>query len=396
MAHKIGDIFDGDRARRKQQQAQNAAMSAEQARADMGNRRDLATNLLNRGKGTIFDVTDSGKVGEFLDSMEGEYLDPFPDYLREAGDRLIEGIEGTASALPDFIGDARSRMEEFFPEYKKLEDANASAIDRLSSIYDGRLESDLTGFANELQDINTENAALRHNLGQEYADSLADSINTRVDLANKEFDVRGVGARATAAAERAAATRMAQGAQRNVNSMRGAGTGTNMLTAMLGADLGQRQAGALADSMIENESGRFNKLGEINPALADVYRNEARLSLGDPRLGARAENIGIQQGLLESIMGQQLSNTNMIPGLGMQGAGLSALMGEAGLSGDGPLARNVSSYTSTGTLPQGQTVFNPTPYTPAPSMNMFDHLARAPEYARGVKSVAGSLGKLFS
>jgi len=88
-------------------------------------------------------------------------------------------------------------------------------------------------------------------------------------------------------------------------------------------------------------------------------------------MSAEAQNLGLDQGIVDadqgiytSLMAQQLANTGMIPGLGMQEAMLPALMGEAALSGQGPLARSVSPYTSTGTLPQGQTIFQNTPYTP--------------------------------
>jgi len=103
---------------------------------------------------------------------------------------------------------------------------------------------------------------------------------------------------------------------------------------------------------------------------------------------------------MASLMAQQLSNTGMIPGLGMQEAMLPALMGEAALSAQGPLARSVSPYTSTGTLPQGQTVFQSSQYTPAVSgttgsKNWIDYLADAPKYIQKGKDILGGINDIF-
>ena len=52
---------------------------------------------------------------------------------------------------------------------------------------------------------------------------------------------------------------------------------------------------------------RFAALAEINPGMADVYRNEAKLGnantalgFGDGRIGAAAQNLGIDQGMIDS------------------------------------------------------------------------------------------------
>ena len=148
--------------------------------------------------------------------------------------------------------------------------------------------------------------------------------------------------------------------------------------------------------------------------MADVYRDEAlmgrantALGFGDPRLQSRAENLGLDQSIVDSdqsffssMMAQQLANTGMIPGLGMQEAMLPALMGEAALSPQGPLARSVSPYTSTGTLPQGQTVFQSTPYSPAPTAegrrDWLDILADIPSYIQKGQDAYGKIKGIFS
>jgi hypothetical protein len=167
----------------------------------------------------------------------------------------------------------------------------------------------------------------------------------------------------------------------------------------------------LADAKLASQ--RFETLREINPAMADVYRDEAMLGrantalgFGDPRLQSRAENLGLDQSMVDSdqaffssMLSQQLANTGMIPGLGMQEAMLPALMGEAALSGQGPLARSVSPYTSTGTLPQGQTVFQNTPYTPPAEggrRDWLDILSDIPSYINKGQEAYGKIKGIFS
>lgn len=437
--------------------AYNAQVSALEAKENEANRMALASTLLSRGKGKFFDITRPESVEKFLIEQEGEYLDPFPDYLRESGDRLLGDLETTGENINNYIGSADDRMRDFQPTLEGLQATNQNAIDRLQSIYDGRMESEMNDFRDrgvditrQLQDLNTKSGEMERGLQRGvldqqsiYADSLGRSVDMETALANRQFDemdaipdyMRGTADRLLNAERLKAriaganAENTANTGQRGLRSAmvgQGTGTGSNMANAMIRAQLGQDRSDLLADALINNierrgdadiagakiGADRFSRLGEINPALADVYRDEAMLNrantelgFGDTRMTAEAQNLGLDQGIVDTdqslystLMSQQLANTGMIPGLGMQEAMLPALMGEAALSAQGPLARSVSPYTATGTLPQGQTVFQNTPYSPPTSggKNWIDHLADAPGYINKGKQVLGGLRGIFS
>ena len=93
-------------------------------------------------------------------------------------------------------------------------------------------------------------------------------------------------------------------------------------------------------------------------------------------------------------MGQQLANTGLIPGLGMQEAMLPSLTAEAGLAPQGVLARNVSPFTSTGTLPAGNANFNSTPYTPAPMPEETDWLEKISKIPDAIDKGKDAYGKI--
>ena len=513
----LGALVTGKTAK-KQQEAQLQALrdqqSALEEKEGEANRMALASTLLSRGKGKFFDITRPESVEQFLMDQEGKYLDPFPDYLRKSGDYLLGGLENTGENIENYTGTSDDMMRAFQPTMGRLTTANNSAIDRLASIYDGRMENEIRGFQDrtnditrQLQGLNTESAEMERGLqrgvldeAERYAQSLGDSVRMEESLANQRFDEldripeimrqqnqelegrfadtyssesdaasRILGAQTEAAdaiqrAERAKALAAGANAENMANSQQrgmrsamvgqGRGTQANMGDAMIRAQLGQQRGDMLADALIrdaerrgqagvdyagrmgdaginqstkledilDTDAGladakigaeRYEALGEINPALADVYQNEAMLNrantelgFGDTRLSARAQNLGLDQGMVDAdqsiynmIMNQQLSNTGMIPGLGMQSAMLPALYGEAALAGQGPMARAISPYTSTGTLPQGQTIFQNNPYTPAPEgpkKNWIDYLAQAPEYISKGKQVLGGIRDIFS
>jgi hypothetical protein len=516
--------------------AYNAQVSALEAKENEANRMALANTLLSRGKGKFFDVTRPEEVEKFLIEQEGKYLDPFPDYLRESGDRLLGDLENTAENINNYIGTADERMANFQPTLDRLGGINQNAIDSLASIYDGRMEAEMGGYKDraqditrQLQDLNTEAGDVTAGLQQgvldraeSYANALGRSVDMEAQLANEQYDqlqripdiIRdqnrelegrfgdtmqseldaasgSLGAeygaaqkmfgaenraadmiqraeRAKALAAGANAENMANAQQRGINSAmvgQGGGTAQNMGNAMIRAQLGQDRSDMLADALIKDAerrgqadigfadrtgqadigyagsagdagigysskledvldsdaeladaklaSQRFETLREINPAMADVYRDEAMLGrantalgFGDPRLQSRAENLGLDQSMVDSdqaffssMLSQQLANTGMIPGLGMQEAMLPALMGEAALSGQGPLARSVSPYTSTGTLPQGQTVFQNTPYTPPAEggrRDWLDILSDIPSYINKGQEAYGKIKGIFS
>jgi hypothetical protein len=438
--------------------AYNAQVSALEAKENEANRMALANTLLSRGKGKFFDVTRPEEVEKFLIEQEGKYLDPFPDYLRQSGDRLLGDLENTAGNINNYIGTADERMKDFQPTLDRLGSINQNAIDKLASIYDGRMESELGGYKDQAQDITRQLQALNTEAGdvtsglqqgvldraQGYADSLGRSVDMETGLANRRYDeldaipdyMRNTAdqllsaERLKALAAGANAENMANSQQRGIRGAmvgQGSGTAENMGNAMIRAQLGQDRSDLLADALISNierrgeadlagaglRGERFETLGDINPAMADVYRDEAmlgrantELGFGDPRLQARAENLGLDQSMVDSdqaffssMLSQQLANTGMIPGLGMQEAMLPALMGEAALSGQGPLARSVSPYTSTGTLPQGQTVFQNTPYTPPAQgqrRDWLDILSDIPSYINKGQEAYGKIQGIFN
>lgn len=546
-------------AQQAQLDAYNAQVSSLEKKENEANRMALASTLLSRGKGKFFDITRPESVEKFLLEQEGDYLDPFPDYLRQSGDYLLGDLENTAENINNYIGTPDERMAAFQPTLDRLGGLNQNAIDTLASIYDGRMESELGGYKDQaqgitrqLQGLNTEagdiTAGLQGNVlnrAGDYANSLGDSVDMETALANRRFDVldtipdliraansevsdrygntfesqlRGAGQlfdaemdsaggiygaeadsaggifdaqnraadmieraeRAKALAAGANAENLANQQQRGIRSGmvgQGMGTAQNMGNAMIRAQLGQQRSDLLADTLIRDaerrgnadidyatsmggagidysgsvgdagigyagtigDAGtefsqkleevlntdadmarakigaeRFETLGDINPAMADVYRNEAMmgrantaLGFGDPRLQARAENLGLDQsivdsdqGFFSSMMAQQLANTGMIPGLGMQEAMLPAMMGEAALAPQGPMARVISPYTSTGTLPQGQTVFQSAPYSPAPiaegRRDWLDILSDVPGYIQKGQDAYGKIKGIFS
>ena len=446
-------------AQQAQLDAYNKQVSALEKKENEANRMALASTLLSRGKGKFFDITRPEEVEKFLVEQEGQYLDPFPDYLRESGDYLLGDLEDTAQNINNYIGTADERMAAFQPTLERMQGLNQDAMDTLASIYDGRMESELGGYKDRAQDITRQLQALNTEAGdvtaglqanvldeaQNYADSLGRSVDMQTALANRQFDELDMipelmrrNADQVLNAERAKARIAGANIEATGNAGRrglqsamvgqGTGTGQSMANAMIQAQLGQDRSDLLADALIRNlesqgeadieganiAADRFERLGEINPAMADVYRDEAlmgrantALGFGDPRLQSRAENLGLDQSIVDSdqsffssMMAQQLANTGMIPGLGMQEAMLPALMGEAALSPQGPLARSVSPYTSTGTLPQGQTVFQSTPYSPAPTAegrrDWLDILADIPSYIQKGQDAYGKIKGIFS
>lgn len=431
----FSDPFGKKKKARRQAEAQQRAIDDAKAesKADVAtsNRQAWATDMVSRGKGNLFDFTDEAKLKQFFASpgdenyvegfsQGGQAVDPFPDYARETGDLIVDSMEETAGALPDFIGSPTERMEAFQDTYDQSEANLDSAMESLSDIYDpngmqARMEgynTDLNNVLDDLKGINTQTAARTRELHENYGGSLADSVNTEVDYANREFDALRdasdaylAGEQAKAAVGRRNASMDAAAGMRNLNSMGGAtGTGGRMASMMMNAERGARQSDLLADALIneaqrrgEIESGRFNKIGEINPAMADVYMDEVMLKMGTPELDAQATNLGIDESKIlneasmrDEIMNRRLNNVDAIPGMAMNKALLPALFGEAALSATDPLKNEVSPFTTTGAMAPGQTQFQQTPYTPAPvsdgGINWLDMLQKAPGIIDQIKN----------
>jgi hypothetical protein len=258
------------------------------------------------------------------------------------------------------------------------------------------------------------NAMIRAQLGQDRGDLLADALISDAERrGNAGIDY----AERTGKSDMSFADRTGMSDIDYANSIGGSNINFADRVGTAGIDNSMKMENILdteadlAGAKIGSE--RFEALGGINPALADVYRNEAMLNrantelgFGDTRMTAEAQNLGLDQGIVDndqgiysSLMAQQLANTGMIPGLGMQEAMLPALMGEAALSGQGPLARSVSPYTSTGTLPQGQTIFQNTPYTPPAQgqrRDFLDILSDIPGYISKGQDAYGKIKGIFS
>ena len=402
------DPFGKKKAARQQQEAQKRAVDEQNAeiqrREDTANRRSWATDAVSRGKGEIFDFTDDAKLDSYFASegddnwvegfsQGGKAMDPFPDYARETGDLILDTLEESSEAAPDFIGTARERMENFQDSYNKLDSGVDSAINTLSGVYDGTMQSRMEASNNELNNIledlkgiNTATAARTRELHENYGDSLADSVYAELD-AN---DARLVGEQAKAAVGRRNASLDSARGMRGLEGMSG-GTGNRMASMMMNSERGMRQSDLLADALIDHSVRR----GEINPAMADVYRNEVMLKMGTPELDAQGMNLGIDEGIVtnrealaDEIMNRQLTNVDALTGLGLKKASMPSLYGEAALAPTGPFEKRVSPHTTTGALAPGQTSFNQVPYNPAPipdgGIDWMKMLQKAPEiYDKG-------------
>jgi hypothetical protein len=433
----LKDPFGTKEAARKQQEANqqaiNNATAEQKAQNDKANRQAWATDMVSRGKGVLFDFTDDEKLAQYFASpgddnyvegfsQGGQAIDPFPDYAEKTGELILDDMETTAEVLPDFIGDVNERLKNFQGTYDEADTMLDSAMSELSNIFDpngmqARMEAsnnELNGILDELKGINTQTASEVRRLSENYGNSLADSVNTEVDYANKEYDALRqasdavlAGEQARAAVGRRNASLDAAAGMRGLNSMGGAtGTGGRMASMMMNAERGMRQSDLLADALIneaqrrgEIESGRYEKIGEINPALADVYRNEVAMKLGTPELDAMAMNLGIdeskitnREALADEIMNRRLSNVDAITGLASNKALLPSLFAEAALSPTDPLKSEVSPYTSAGALAPGSTNFTSTPFTPAAApqsggIDWLSMLSKAPEYIDRIKGI---------
>lgn len=174
----------------------------QQPTLDKGYRREAANQLISAGKGKIFDTTNDSAVQKFLKSKSGQYMDPFPDYLRPAGDFLINDINNTANNLQKFIGSSTDRMNDFSPVMDQAKESMRYANDAINSMYDGRLQNKLEGFnsqsdaiANRVKDLNNRFADTQSRLqrgvldtGDRYATALGDSVRSQVDYANRRYD----------------------------------------------------------------------------------------------------------------------------------------------------------------------------------------------------------------
>jgi len=405
--------------------------------ADIANNRALAGTLTSRGKAGIIDPSDTAKIknllaspgdAEYIDgfSVGGQDLDAFPDWLRDTGDTINEGIEGVGSNFGDMVGSSEELMQDYKDNvYGKLRDMSQSALDTAGSIYDPNgVESEYRGFQDQFRDLadrqkelNTRTALSNQGFvddvlgeGDRYADALRDSINSQVDYTNRSFDAlqdgRVTGGMAQAAAERAAATQEASNNRRLLNRMGGGGTGQDMASRMISAQRGADQAGSLASMLREGseiEAARNERLAEVNPALAEVYGSQANLQnrlraldYGDQTLMGEGSNLGIDQAVLDddrnltdSLINMRLGNTGLIDSLGGQAAALPGKIADAGLDPLGGLIRTASPFTSTGLLPTPVTQYNPAPTSGGGGFSWQNTLSNLPQIVSGARSIFG-------
>lgn len=182
----------------------------------LANLRAVAGALQGRGKAGVIDPSDTGRLSALLASpgdenyvegfsIGGQDMDPFPRWLRGAGDRINSTIDDTGYYAGEYLGDADQRMYDFMPILDRMKGMNLDAISTLGSIFDkgeGGLESQYRGFQDDfntlaegqklLNQITAEsNQGLVDNVlgaGDQYSASLADSKALQTGLMDKSFD----------------------------------------------------------------------------------------------------------------------------------------------------------------------------------------------------------------
>jgi hypothetical protein len=182
----------------------------------IANLRAVAGALQGRGKAGIIDPSDTGRLSSLLASpgdenyvegfsIGGQDMDPFPSWLRSAGDRINSTIDDTGYYAGEYLGDADQRMYDFMPILDRMKGMNLDAMSTLGSIFDkgeGGLESQYRGFQDDFNTLaegqkllNTMTAESNQGLvdnvldaGDQYSASLADSKNLQTSLMDKSFD----------------------------------------------------------------------------------------------------------------------------------------------------------------------------------------------------------------
>ena len=291
------------------------------------------------------------------------------------GDLIREGSEIEADRA-SMLGDIRSR---------DLFDQGQSSFDKLST--GGQIESDRSQQVGALMGDKFANASdleMRNLLRQ--GDIASDKLFEAGDLESESL--------------------FKQGALQGDRYQNLAGSELDR-----GRELGEATANRFFDRA-DNRLQRGRELAEINPGLADVYEQQARLQneqralgYGDQRLSAEGSNLGIDQALLDderrlydSILNMRLGNTGLINTLGQQRTSLPGMYGDAAMDPIGNLIRNVSPYTSTGLLPSMQTIYNPAPYQPASGgggnkwLNAF---MNAPQIINSARTIGQGIGTLL-
>jgi len=181
---------------------------------DLANLRSLTASLVGRGKAGYIDPSDTAKMESLLASpgdpnykagfsIGGQPNDPFPSWLRDAGDTINETLNSTGKNLGNYIGDSTSRMDDFQPIFEKLKGMSDSAIDQAASIYDpDGVESKYRQFQDQFGDLADRQKALNFatadsnqglidnvlRAGDSYSDALRDSVLTQANIVGKGYD----------------------------------------------------------------------------------------------------------------------------------------------------------------------------------------------------------------
>lgn len=429
LAWTIGDkVIENNSSDTSGRQAQREALSRNAAAwdsarkgvgnmsdIDIANNRALAGTLAARGKAGLIDPSDTAKIKNLLASpgddayiegfsVGGQDLDPYPRWLRDAGDAINTGINDVGKNFNDMVGSSQDRMQDYKDNvYGKLREMSQGAIDTAADIYDpDGLEKELQGFADRQKDLNTRTALSNQGLvdavlneGSNYAQALRDSVDTEVDFTNKAFDAQLQGGLAGAAAQRANATREAAAGRRMLNRLGSmGGTGMDMASRMIGAQRGADQAGALANLLTNTERDRNLAMAEINPALAEVYGTQADLQnrlramdYGDQILAGEGANLGVDKGVASAITNARLNNAGLIDSLGGQAAALPGKIADAGLDPLGGIIRTTSPFTSTGLLPAPVASYNPAPTGGGGGFDWNTTLRNLPQIIGGVRDI---------
>jgi hypothetical protein len=190
--------------------------SKDYSEEDLANVRAFATDLASRGKIGTFDPSDTALMSTYLASpgdenyveglsVGGQDIDPFPRWLRNAGDTINSTIDETGQYMGDYLGSADQRMYDFMPILDRMKGMNLDAMSTLGSIFDegeGGLESQYRGFQDDFNTLAEGQKVLNQmtaesnqglvdnvlNAGDRYSQSIADSKNLQTDLTNASFD----------------------------------------------------------------------------------------------------------------------------------------------------------------------------------------------------------------
>ena len=369
------------------------SMTAEDADA-----KAIATSLINQGKSPIFNPSDLDKSKSLIASpgdpnydpdfsKGGQYNTPFPDYLKETGDTILDTVEETGKFAQDYQNTADQRMFDFQPILDRLKGMNLDAISSVGSIFDkdeGGLENKYRNFntqqdnlAEQLKQLNMMMGYDNQNNLENYLSSIVDAKQEEADLTNRSFDAR----RSGATAQNRQAMNLANAGLRNLNALNANNSGKSMANAMISARLGQE----MADNIASAEVDRYAKLAEVNPASGRLEADKERVRFGDQILAAAGTNIGVDQGMIDAdkaleneIINNRLSNLGLIPYVGQMAAQLPALQLEAALAPINPLLQYSAPFSSIGTLPAPTEDFQPAPAADT-SPSTFDYFKMAPD-----------------